>query len=59
MLLRSSDRFRKVARLVHIVSADDGQVVAQQLERDDVDDGLEGVHRLGDLRDWSGGQIES
>ena len=40
------------------MSPDDGQVVAQQLKRDDVDDGLQGVHRLGDLRD-GGRQTES
>ena len=33
---------------------DDGQVVAEELQRNDVDDRLEGINRLGDLRDAVG-----
>ena len=46
VLLRNSDTLGQIARLVDIEAPQDGQVVTEQLQRDNVYDGLQRLHSL-------------
>lgn len=47
--LLDGDRLGKVAREVDVETLEDGEPVGDQLEREDVQEALEDVDRLGDL----------
>ena len=49
MFFRGGHRLGQIARLIDVVSSDDGQVIAEELKGNDIDDGLKGVHSLRNL----------
>ena len=51
-LLSDGHRFGQVARLVNIVPSQDGQVVAEQLQRHNIYYGLQAIRHLGYLHSY-------
>lgn len=49
IFLRDRHRFGQIAGPVDVEAAQHGEVVTQQLQRDDVEDGLQASHGLGHL----------
>ena len=54
VLLAHSHGLGQVARLVHVEPAQDGEVVGQQLQRHNVDDGLQTLYHLRHLHRMAG-----
>lgn len=56
--LLDGDRLGQVAREVHVEALEDSEPVGNQLQRDDVEEALEAVNRLGDLNLLGVGGLE-